>query len=126
MEMRKVLVGEGLSCFLMVLMEGCTIGLTIMASTVMSRGMSPYVFVVYTNALSSIFLLPHCFTFFSSHRDSWQSMTSLLTQCFFLGNNCTELAYVGLSYSSPILVCGMAISSLPFFHHFPFFQESKN
>lgn len=105
------MVGEGLSCFLMVLMEGCTIGLTIMASTIMSRGMSPYVFVVYTNALSSFFLLPHLFTFFTSQRDSWQSITSLLTRCFFLGligvTIAQNLAYVGLSYSSPILACGM-------------------
>ncbi|KAL1804419.1 hypothetical protein DCAR_0936067 [Daucus carota subsp. sativus] len=111
MEMRRVMVGEGLSCFLMVLMEGCTIGLTIMASTTMSRGMSPYVFVVYSNALSSIFLLPHSLTLFISQRESWRSMTSLLMRCFFLGligvTVAQNLAYVGLSYSSPILACGM-------------------
>lgn len=49
---------------LMVIMEGCTIGLTIWAKTVMSDyGMSPFVFVVYTNALASLILLPYSFLF---------------------------------------------------------------
>ncbi|KAK6133718.1 hypothetical protein DH2020_032628 [Rehmannia glutinosa] len=70
---------EILPCTAMVLVEGCIIGLTIMASTAMARGMSPFVFVVYTNALGSIILLP--FSFFYHRKDS---------------------------YSSPIVACGMA------------------
>lgn len=50
----------------MVIMEGCTIGLTILAKTAMSNGMSPFVFVLYTNALASLILLPYSFFF---HRD---------------------------------------------------------
>ncbi|KAM4120750.1 hypothetical protein ACJW30_03G155900 [Castanea mollissima] len=48
----------------MVTMEGCTIGLTILAKTAMTNGMSPFVFVVYTNAFASIVLLfPYSFIF---------------------------------------------------------------
>ncbi|OVA03714.1 hypothetical protein BVC80_1431g29 [Macleaya cordata] len=50
----------------MVVMEGCTVGLTIMTKTVMARGMSPYVFVVYSNALSSLILLVSFFIFHRS------------------------------------------------------------
>lgn len=45
----------------MVLVEGCIIVLTIMASTAMARGMSPFVFLVYTNALGSIILVPYSY-----------------------------------------------------------------
>ncbi|KAL8224590.1 hypothetical protein R6Q57_020065 [Mikania cordata] len=57
--MLAVAAGEAVPCMLMALMEFCTIGLTILASTVLSKGLSPLVFVVYTNALASIFLLPY-------------------------------------------------------------------
>lgn len=60
----KAVVEDILPCTAMVLIEICTIFLTIMASTTMSRlGMSPFVFVVYTNALSSIILLPYSFLY---------------------------------------------------------------
>lgn len=48
----------------MVIMEGCTIALTIWAKTVMTdHGMSPFVFVVYTNSLTSLILLPYSLIF---------------------------------------------------------------
>lgn len=48
----------------MVVMEGCTIALTIWAKTAMTDyDMSPFVFVVYTQALSSILLLLYCIIF---------------------------------------------------------------
>ncbi|PKI56229.1 hypothetical protein CRG98_023424 [Punica granatum] len=76
----------------MVIMEGCTIALTIWAKTVMSNyGMSPFVFVVYTNALASLILLPYSFLF---HSDARITITQYLV-------------FVGLDYSSPILVCAM-------------------
>lgn len=53
---------------LMVIMEGCTIGLTILTKTAMNGGMSPFVFIAYTNALGSILLLPY--SFFFHHRGS--------------------------------------------------------
>ncbi|KAG8366184.1 hypothetical protein BUALT_Bualt17G0050200 [Buddleja alternifolia] len=83
-----------------------------MASTAMARGMSPFVFVVYTNALGSIILLPYAFF---NNRD--RSAGSFLTFPFFvrvfvlglIGITIAQnLAFVGLSYSSPIVACGMA------------------
>ncbi|KAL8253652.1 hypothetical protein R6Q59_031873 [Mikania micrantha] len=59
MNTKALVLGEIVPCMLMALMEFCTIGLTILASTVLAKGLSPLVFVVYTNALSSIFLLPY-------------------------------------------------------------------
>lgn len=59
-------LGEVAPFTVMVIMEGCTIALTIMAKTVMSRGMSPFVFVVYTNALGTLILLPFSFLY---HRE---------------------------------------------------------
>jgi len=50
----------------MALMEACTIALTILAKTALTGGMSPFVFIVYTNALGSLLLLPYSFYF---HRD---------------------------------------------------------
>lgn len=50
----------------MALMEACTIALTILAKTALTGGMSPFVFIVYTNALGSLVLLPYSFFF---HRD---------------------------------------------------------
>ena len=62
MGVRDVL-GEVVPFTVMVTMEGWTIGLTILAKTAMTNGMSPFVFVVYTNALASILLLPYSFIF---------------------------------------------------------------
>lgn len=52
----------------MVIMEACTIALTIMAKTALTGGMSPFVFVVYTNAFGSILLLPFSFFFHKNER----------------------------------------------------------
>ncbi|XP_042053441.1 WAT1-related protein At1g70260-like isoform X2 [Salvia splendens] len=89
--MRRVALSDVMACGSMVVVEGCIIGLTIMASTAMAKGMSPFVFVVYTNALSSLILLPYSF-FFDTNRVT-------ISQ---------NLAFVGLSYSSPIVACGFA------------------
>lgn len=60
----RVRIWEVIPVSVMVLMEACTVGLTIMTKTVMAKGMSQFVFVVYSNALSSIILLPYSFFFF--------------------------------------------------------------
>lgn len=52
---------ELVAFIVMVIMEGCTIGLTILAKTAITNGMSPFVFIVYTNALSTIILFPSSF-----------------------------------------------------------------
>ncbi|KAL9665125.1 hypothetical protein QQ045_020536 [Rhodiola kirilowii] len=104
---------EAVAFAVMVLMEGLTIVLTVLAKTVMTKGMSPFVFVFYSTALSSIILLPHTYTTFQNkHRTQHQVFTpSLLVRFFFLGlTGITipqNLAFTGLNYTSPILVCAM-------------------
>ncbi|KAH9773443.1 WAT1-related protein [Citrus sinensis] len=106
---------------LMVIMEGCTIGLTIVTKTAMNGGMSPFVFIAYTNALGSILLLPY--SFFFHHRGSEavaggrieQPLFTLplMLRFFFLGLTgvaiSQNLAFFGLYYSSPIVVCVMGL-----------------
>lgn len=50
----------------MFLIEGCTIALTITAKSAMGLGMSQFVFVAYSNALSSVLLLAYSLIY---HRD---------------------------------------------------------
>ncbi|KAJ0895824.1 putative EamA domain-containing protein [Helianthus annuus] len=106
METKGAVVREVVPCMLMALMEFCTIGLTILASTVMSKGLSPFVFVVYTNALSSIFLLPYN-TFIVSRNKREDLMSRFLLLGLVGVTMAQNLAFVGLSYSSPIVAIGM-------------------
>ncbi|KAB5537953.1 hypothetical protein DKX38_015486 [Salix brachista] len=112
-------LGEAAPFTVMVMMEGCTIALTIMAKTAMSRGMSPFVFAVYTNALGTLLLLPYSFFL---HRERSSRTTTLHLAAFLaillpgFHRVCTlmialsqNLAFVGLSYSSPIVVCVMGL-----------------
>ncbi|KAF8102243.1 hypothetical protein N665_0199s0018 [Sinapis alba] len=106
----------------MVIMEACTIALTILAKTALTGGMSPFVFVVYTNAFGSILLLPFSFFFHRNDRTEESIFTwPLLVRVFFLGFTgiflFQNLAFVGLSFSSPIVVCamGLLIPSFSFF-----------
>ncbi|XP_029125717.1 WAT1-related protein At1g70260 isoform X3 [Cajanus cajan] len=91
MEAKTKILYEALPFIVMVIMEGWTIGLTIFAKTAISNGMSPFVFIVYTNALATIILFPCSFL-------SQQEDRITMTQSFL---------FLGLSYSSPILVCAM-------------------
>lgn len=98
---------------MMMMTEGATIALTIMAKTIMTRGLSPFVFIAYTNALGSILLLPYSF-FFHRERPRQPIFTrQLLLRCFLMGFTgiflSQNLAFVGLSYSSPIVVCAMGL-----------------
>ncbi|KAE8663589.1 protein YLS7-like [Hibiscus syriacus] len=63
---RERLAGEMAPFTAMVMMEACTIALTVLAKTAITSGMSPFVFVVYTNAVGSLLLLPFSFIF---HRE---------------------------------------------------------
>ncbi|XP_051148463.1 WAT1-related protein At1g70260-like [Andrographis paniculata] len=99
----------------MVVVEGCIIGLTIMANSAMAKGISPFVFVVYVNALGSLILLPFSFQIFHKNRSEEGSAVlrwAFVERVFVLGliGVCIaqNLAFVGLSYSSPIVACGMA------------------
>lgn len=106
-------VGEVAPFVVMVIMEGCTIALTIMAKTAISGGMSPFVFVLYTNALGSIILFPCSFLFHRERVEQLLFTLPLLLRLFFLGFTgialSQNLAFVGLSYSSPIVVCAMGL-----------------
>ncbi|XP_014522382.1 WAT1-related protein At1g70260-like isoform X1 [Vigna radiata var. radiata] len=109
----KTKMSELLSFIMMVIMEGWTIGLTIFAKTAITNGMSPFVFIVYTNALATIILFP-C-SFLSHQEDRKQRLTftfSLFMRFLFIGligvTMTQAFLFLGLSYSSPILVCAMS------------------
>ncbi|KAL8137740.1 hypothetical protein V2J09_003741 [Rumex salicifolius] len=104
----------------MFLLEGVTIALTITANVAMGYGMNQFVFVAYSNAISVAILVPYSFFF---HRQSIKdSMKLKLIARFFLlgfigitiGQN---VAFTGLLYSSPIVVCAMGLL-LPCFQFF--------
>ncbi|KAL8142385.1 hypothetical protein V2J09_015417 [Rumex salicifolius] len=72
----------------MVLTEGMTIALTITVNSAMQNGMNQFVFVAYSNALSSLILLPYSY-FFHKHSKfcNMREMLSvkLLIRFFLLG-----------------------------------------
>ncbi|KAG5031477.1 hypothetical protein JHK82_015084 [Glycine max] len=106
-------MSEVLPFIVMVIMEGWTIGLTIFAKTAITNGMSPFVFIVYTNALATIILFP---CFFLPHQEDRKERPSFTFSLFmrflflgFIGMTMTQaFLFLGLSYSSPILVCAMS------------------
>ncbi|KAF5734180.1 WAT1-related protein [Tripterygium wilfordii] len=96
----------------MVILEGLDVGLTTLSKAAMAKGMSHYVFVVYSNALATLLLLPSSFVF---NRKAIPPLTySILFKFFLLSlfgitimQNCVMTA---VNYSSPAL--GSAISQL--------------
>nr|KYP35392.1 Auxin-induced protein 5NG4 [Cajanus cajan] len=135
MEAKTKILYEALPFIVMVIMEGWTIGLTIFAKTAISNGMSPFVFIVYTNALATIILFPCSFLSQQEDRKERPPFTFSLFMLFlFLGFTGSTIVlifatlffffffyvdgfcritmtqsflFLGLSYSSPILVCAM-------------------
>jgi len=105
---------------LMFIMEGCTIALTITAKSALTAGMNQFVFVAYSNALSSVLLLSYSLIF---HRKSMKNIFTmkLLSRFFLLGLTgitiAQNLAFTGLRESSPITVCatGLLLPSFQFF-----------
>ncbi|CAL5204002.1 unnamed protein product [Lathyrus oleraceus] len=109
----EIRTSELIPFIVMVIMEGCTIGLTIFAKTAITNGMSPFVFIVYTNALATIVLFPSSFLLNHQNRKEKPLFTFSLFKRFllmgFTGITMTQtLLFLGLSYSSPILVCAMS------------------
>ncbi|XAR50152.1 hypothetical protein NMG60_11004406 [Bertholletia excelsa] len=111
MEVRSCLVGL-VPFAAMVMVECLDVGLTTLSKAAMSRGMSNFVFVVYSNAFASLILLPCSFILNRSKRPPLTS--SLLCKFFLLSligitvmQNCV---FTGISYSSPTL--GSAMSNL--------------
>ncbi|KAL6181855.1 hypothetical protein ACLB2K_048503 [Fragaria x ananassa] len=94
----------------MVMVECLDVGLTTLSKAAMSRGMSHFVFVVYSNALATLILLPSSFII---HRNKRPPLTfSILCKFFLLSlagitvmQNCV---FTGVSYSSPTLASAMS------------------
>ncbi|KAK8709068.1 hypothetical protein V6N13_060099 [Hibiscus sabdariffa] len=96
----------------MVAVELLDVGLSTLSKAAMSKGMSHFVFVVYSNALASTILLPAAFFFTRKKRPP--ITLPLLCKFFFLSiagitvmQNCI---FTGVSYSSPTL--GSALANL--------------
>lgn len=79
----KIGGGEVLPFVVMVMMEGCTIGLTILAKTAMTSGLSPFVFVVYTNAIGTLLLFPFSLFFHWGQRSVLFACIGFLHFYFF-------------------------------------------
>ncbi|KAI4336109.1 hypothetical protein L6164_014678 [Bauhinia variegata] len=111
MGLRKYVL-ESVPFVAMVMVESLDVGLTTLSKAAMSRGMSHFVFVVYSNALATFILLPFSFIF---ERHKRQPLSfSLLCKFFLLSlvgitvmQNCV---FTGISYSSPTL--GSAMSNV--------------
>ncbi|RDX90429.1 WAT1-related protein [Mucuna pruriens] len=108
----KTKMCEVVAFIVMVIMEGWTIGLTIFAKTAITNGMSPFVFIVYANALATIIMFPCSFLSHQEDRKERPTFTFSLFMRFlflgFIGITMTQIfLFLGLSYSSPILVCAM-------------------
>ncbi|XP_050379009.1 WAT1-related protein At3g28050-like [Argentina anserina] len=94
----------------MVMVECLDVGMTTLSKAAMSRGMSHFVFVVYSNALATLILLPPSFII---HRNKRPPLTfSILCKFFLLSlagitimQNCV---FTGVSYSSPTLASAMS------------------
>ena len=78
MEVAKTKIFEVLPLMMMVIMEGCTVGLTIFAKTCITRGMSPFVFIVYANSLATVILFLCSLLF---HSKDHRSLSLSLPAC---------------------------------------------
>lgn len=94
----------------MIMVECLDVGLTTLSKAAMSRGMSHFVFVVYSNALATLILLPSSFII---HRNKRPPLSfSILCKFFLLSlagitvmQNCV---FTGVSYSSPTLASALS------------------
>ncbi|XVF09243.1 hypothetical protein REPUB_Repub07fG0075300 [Reevesia pubescens] len=93
----------------MVAVECLDVGLTTLSKAAMSEGMSHFVFVVYSNALASIILVPS--TCFFTRKKRPPITLPLLCKIFLLSiagitlmQNCV---FTGVSYSSPTLASAL-------------------
>ncbi|EOY20648.1 hypothetical protein QUC31_006963 [Theobroma cacao] len=93
----------------MVAVECLDVGLTTLSKAAMSKGMSHFVFVVYSNALASVILIPAAFFFTRKKRPP--ITLPLLCKFFLLSiagitlmQNCV---FTGVSYSSPTLASAL-------------------
>lgn len=121
LELKEKMISDSIVPFIaMFLMEGVTIALTITANVAMGYGMNQFVFVAYSNALSMIILLPYsCFFHKQSMKESLNlKLMARFSLLGFIGITIGQnIAFTGLLYSSPIVVCAMGLL-LPCFQYF--------
>lgn len=94
---------------LMLIIECLEVGLSTLSKAAMRRGMSDFVFVVYSNALSVPILL-FCCLLFHRRRFPPPLTLSILCRIFILGFiSCSTqmFLFVGIRYSSPTLASAM-------------------
>ncbi|KAK9277489.1 hypothetical protein L1049_007033 [Liquidambar formosana] len=93
----------------MVTMEFLDVGLNTLIKVAMSRGMSDFVFVVYSNALATLVLLPCCFIFYRTR--ALPKITVITVSRIFLFSllacSLQMCMYIGIGYSSPTLASAM-------------------
>lgn len=93
----------------MLVIESLEMGLNTISKAAMSRGMSNFVFVVYSNTFAIPFLLLCCLLF-HRRKPPPPLTTSILCRIFVLGLiSCSiqMFMYVGIRYSSPTLASAM-------------------
>ncbi|KAF3437079.1 hypothetical protein FNV43_RR19832 [Rhamnella rubrinervis] len=101
---------ESIPLAAMVMIQILDVGLTTISKAAMSKGMSRYVFVVYSNALATLIFLPYALII---ERKRTPPLTfSLLCKFFLLSlagitmmQNCV---FTGVNYSSPTLASAMS------------------
>lgn len=103
-------VKKSLPFLAMMVVETVEAGLITLSKAAMSRGMSNFVFVVYYNALGTLFLLPSFSVHFFSRKRPPITF-ALLCRFFLLGliGICLLqiFAYAGINYSSPTLAAAI-------------------
>ncbi|GFS32637.1 nodulin MtN21 /EamA-like transporter family protein [Actinidia rufa] len=96
----------------MVMVESFDVGLTTLSKAAMTKGMSHFVFVVYSNAIATLILLPS--SFFLTRTKRPPLTFSLLCKFFLLSlvgiTGMQNFVFTGINYSSPTL--GSAMSNL--------------
>ncbi|XP_024031281.1 WAT1-related protein At3g28050 [Morus notabilis] len=101
---------KGLAPFLgMVIVEALIVGLNTLCKAAMSKGMNPFVYNVYSNALGTLIFLP---SFFLIHREKRPPLSfSLLCKFFLLSLFGTTVMqsclFTGVNYSSPTLASAL-------------------
>lgn len=95
---------------LMVAVQFSEVGLNTLIKAATSKGMSDYVFVVYSNAMALSLLLPSSFLYYRK-RPSPSITAPIICRIFLLSLlSCAAqtLTYTGVGYSSPVLASVMA------------------
>ncbi|GLU21577.1 hypothetical protein SLE2022_377100 [Rubroshorea leprosula] len=93
----------------MVMVECFDVGLNTLSKAAMARGMSDFVFVVYSNAFALLILLPSSFFFYRKRIPT--PAFSIICKIFLLsmiGSIVQLCMYTGIGYSSPTLASALS------------------